>query len=84
MVPELDPEIRTAKKPGQGCSVERQICEEGDDEILSLIDRDGLALCTVGQLRNGTYYAFDQDCQMIAESRDLDVVLKALDAPWWA
>ena len=65
-------------EPGQGCSVERCICEEGDDEIISLIDGDGLALYTVGQLRSGTYYAFDGDSQMIAESRDLDVVLAAL------
>ena len=65
-------------EPGQGCSVERYICEEGDDEIISLIDGDGLALYTVGQLRDGMYYAFDQDCQMIAESRDLGVVLAAL------
>lgn len=29
-------------------SVERHICEEGGDEISSLIDSDGLALYTVG------------------------------------
>lgn len=63
---------------GLGCSVERRICEEGDDEIISLIDSDGWALYTVGQRRDRMYYAFDQDCETIAESRDLDVVLAAL------
>ena len=66
-------------EPGQGCSVERYICEEGDDEIISLIDSEGLALYTVGQLRDGTYYAFDQDGHILVESRDLDVLLRALD-----
>lgn len=63
---------------GLASSVERRFCEEGDDEIISLIDGDGWALYTVGQRRDGTWYAFDQDCETIAESRDLDVVLAAL------
>ena len=63
---------------GLASSVERQICEEGRDEIISLIDSDGWALYTVGQRRDGTWYAFDQDCEMLAEGRDLDVVLAAL------
>ena len=63
---------------GLAISVERRICEEGDDEIISLIDSDGWALFTVGQRRDRMYYAFDQDCEMVAESRDLDVVLAAL------
>ena len=64
---------------GLASSVERCICEEGDDEIISIIDRDGLALYTVGQLRDGAYYAFDKDCQMVGESRRLDVVLAVLE-----
>ena len=69
---------------GLASSVERRICEEGDDEIISLIDRDGLARYTVGQLRNGTYYAFDQDGHILVESRDFDVLLRALDGTWRA
>ena len=63
---------------GLASSVERRICEEGGDEIINLIDSDGWALYTVGQRRDGTWYAFDQDCETIAESRDLDVLLAAL------
>ena len=63
---------------GLASSVERRICEEGGDEIISVIDSDGLALYTVGQLRDGTYYAFDEGSHMVAEGRDLAAVLRAL------